>query len=95
MVASWLGHSHVVACLVFTPDGKGLLSGSWDKQVIHWDISSLGSLGMADPPVSRGVIEISRLIGHTVSLITLSFVSHFRHENQHSLEQHYDRFYFS
>jgi len=65
MVASWLGHSHVVACLVFTPDGKGLLSGSWDKQVIHWDISTLTSLGMADPPIS-GMMEISRFIGHAV-----------------------------
>ena len=30
-------HSDLVRSLVFTPDGKGLLSASWDKLVIYWD----------------------------------------------------------
>jgi len=65
MVTRWQGHSDLVASLVFTPDGKGLLSASWDNQVIHWDVASLGSLGMADA-LSSDVMEISRLLGHKV-----------------------------
>jgi WD40 repeat protein len=65
LVARWRGHSNLVASLVFTPDGKSLLSGSWDNQVIQWDVSFLSSLGMANPPISD-MMEISRLIGHTV-----------------------------
>jgi len=67
LVASWGGHSKFVTSLLFTPDGKGLLSGSWDKQVIHWDVSSLSSpdLGMAKP--ISAMMKFCSLIGHTVS----------------------------
>jgi len=62
LVTKWRRHSDLVASLVFTPDGKGLLSASWDKQVIHWDVASLG---MTDPPSSVSM-EIFRLLGHKV-----------------------------
>jgi len=62
LVTKWPGHSGLVASLVFTPDGKGLLSASLDKQVIHWDVASFG---MTDPP-SSDPMEISRLLGHKV-----------------------------
>jgi len=65
LVAWWGGHPSLIGSLVFTPDGKGLLSASWDK-VIHWDFASLGSLGMADP-LSSDMMEISRFLGHKVS----------------------------
>jgi len=55
----------LVNSLVFTPDGKGLLSASWDQQVTHWDVSSLRSLGMSDP-LSSDLLEISRFLGHKV-----------------------------
>jgi len=61
-VTKWPGHSDLVTSLVFTPDGKGLLSASLDKQVIHWDVASLG---MTDPP-SSVLMEISHLLGHEV-----------------------------
>ena len=61
LVAKWWGHSEIVTSLVFTPDSKRLLSGSWDRDVKQWDVSSLSSLGM-----TSGMMEISRLIGHTV-----------------------------
>jgi len=64
-MASWWGHSGIVTSLVFTPDGKRLLTGSWDKEVKQWDVSSLSSLGMTDIP-TFGMMEISCLIGHTV-----------------------------
>jgi len=65
LVASWRGHDKLVASLVFTPDGKSLLSGSWDNQVKQWDISFLRSHGIANPPISD-MVEISRFIGQCV-----------------------------
>ena len=49
LVARWQGHSHHITSFAFTPDGKGLLSGSWDKEVKQWDVSSLSSLGIGIP----------------------------------------------
>jgi WD40 repeat protein len=65
LVVRWRGHDEYVTSLVFSPDGQSLLSGSWDCRVKQWDISFLSSPGMANPPVS-GMMEISRLNGHTV-----------------------------
>lgn len=31
------GHGHVVAAVRFTPDGRGLVSGSWDETVRWWN----------------------------------------------------------
>ena len=100
LVARWQGHSNLITSLAFTPDGKGLLSGSWDKQVIQWDVSSLSSLGigMANSPIP-GMVEVSRLIGHTVSRSRSVHhpLSHlpFRHGNRHSLGVHRDCLCFS
>jgi len=65
LLASLGGHANLISSLAFTPDGKGLLSASWDKSVILWDVTSFSSLGTADP-TSSGVAEVSRLLGHTV-----------------------------
>lgn len=92
LVSSWQAHSDLITSLAFTPDGNGLLSGSWDKQVIQWDVSSLNTLEirMATPPIS----EVSRLIGHTVSWLFI-ILSLIRHGNDHSLGVHCDRLCFS
>ena len=42
LVANWKGHGGWVWCVEFTPDGKGLMSGSNDSRVKYWDVSSLG-----------------------------------------------------
>ena len=66
VVKKWRRHPGIVNSLVFTPDGKGLLSASYnDKQVTHWDVASLKSLGNSDP-LSSGIVEISSFLGHKV-----------------------------
>ena len=42
------GHRDCVYSVAFTPDGRGLVSGSWDKTLKYWDISRL-----ADGPGGR------------------------------------------
>ena len=42
LIAIWRGHSGQVWCVEFTPDGKGLMSGSADSTLKCWDVSSLG-----------------------------------------------------
>ena len=41
LAQTWEGHTGLVRSVVFTPDGKGLLSSSYDKTVKYWDVSSL------------------------------------------------------
>jgi len=67
VVKKWRRHPGVVNSLAFTPDGKGLLSASYnDKQVIHWDVALLRSLGNSDS-LSSDIVEISCFLGHKVS----------------------------
>ena len=67
------GHFDAVEGLVFTPDGKGLLSGSRDSMLVHWDVSWLKSIydgqqdDMSTQDLTRGLREISRFEGHEVS----------------------------
>jgi general transcriptional corepressor TUP1 len=35
------GHKDSVYSIAFTPDGKGLVSGSLDKTLKHWDVGPL------------------------------------------------------
>ena len=71
------GHVGAVEGLVFTPDGKGLLSVSWDSTVIYWDVSWLkstydGQKGAQN--LTGGLKEISRFVGHKVASITQSIL---------------------
>ena len=77
LVASWKGHRDSVWCVEFTPDGKGLMSGSTDMEVNYWDVSSLrihevvsGREVMNSRP-SFPFIPSRTLTGHTVSIFFL------------------------
>ena len=71
-LASYMGHVHHVCGLVFTPDGKGLVSASWDKIVIHWDVSWLESTydnqeeDVSTQDSAGGLSELFRFVGHEV-----------------------------
>ena len=71
-VAMQRKHTDVVRGLVFTADGKGLLSASWDKMIIHWDASLVNEDNKDDETEAvstqdfGGLREISRFVGHQV-----------------------------
>ena len=75
LVAKWCGHTGCVWCTEFTPDGKGLMSGSSDATVNHWDVSTLGiqqgvSTGLAGNG-EHGFPEIQRFQESDVRFFTL------------------------
>jgi len=39
-IGEFRGHRGSVSCMCFTKDRKGLITGSWDKTIIHWTISN-------------------------------------------------------
>ena len=60
--------------MAFTPDGRGLVSGSLDKTLKYWDISRLpnGPGGQPNPP------EVSK---RDTNACTMSFVHKVRVES--------------
>ena len=44
LVGEWKGHTGAVSGLAFMPDGKGLVTSSWDRMVKYWDVASLGDV---------------------------------------------------
>ncbi len=54
------GHTNFVKALVFSPDGRTLVSGSWDGSLIFWDVASREPMG---PPLTghRGLGSERRL----------------------------------
>ena len=70
LVANWMSHSDSVWCVEFTPDGKGLVSGSRDATAIYWDVSSLeiheAASGRDVFPPGHSFPSIRSFSGHTV-----------------------------
>ena len=76
LVAIWMGHSGWVWCVEFTPDGKGLMSGSEDMTAKYWDVSSLGihgaTSGREGVNNERSFQLILTFSGHTVRCCFIS-----------------------
>ena len=71
LVQKWTGNVGGIRSLAFTPDGKGLLSGSYD--VKYWDVSLFcGVLSGRDSIVTE--IQSYKLEGHTVCLLLPSIL---------------------
>ena len=60
-VKTLTGHTHVVECVAFSPDGQRLVSGSFDATVRVWDLTMTG-----DPLVHT-------LTGHVGRVIAVAF----------------------
>ena len=66
------GHVDLVWDPVFTPDGKGLVSASWDNTIIHWDVSWLESTydsqkeDVSTQDSADGLRRLGRFVGHEV-----------------------------
>jgi len=39
-ISNFSGHTHEITCLVFSPDGKMIVSGSADKSIKLWDVAT-------------------------------------------------------
>ena len=52
------GHTGEVICVVFSPDGTSLVSGSWDKTVKLWDVQTGGA--------------VKTFLGHTGAVLSVS-----------------------
>ncbi|KAG6331213.1 hypothetical protein ID866_7875, partial [Astraeus odoratus] len=59
----------------FTPDGKGLVSGSLDKTLKYWDVGGLRTGGAKYDGVTRSNKDLEKhtqcardFVGHTVRL---------------------------
>jgi WD40 repeat protein len=62
-LSRWKAHQNDILTLVFSPDGKWLVSGSWDRTLTVWDMKS----GLSDPPLAQ------TLHGHETPIISVAF----------------------
>jgi len=66
LIKRWEGHQNDMSSPVFTPDGKGLLSSSFDGTVKYWDMRSLGE-ARGTSTAENFVTLIRQFGGHPVS----------------------------
>jgi len=76
------GHGNRVQSVAFTPDGRGLVSGSWDKKLKYWDVSCLAnepggrqnSPGASKHDILNGKEDVGTREG--ISPCTMNFIGH-------------------
>src|SRR5512135_1513805 len=56
---TFAGHTDPVAAVAFSPDGRFIASGGWDKKVILWD-AAIGN-------------ELRTMVGHTRQVLAVAF----------------------
>ena len=71
-----------MSTVAFTPDGRGLVSSSWDKTLKYWDVSHLAN-GHGGGPKSREASKRDTLNGEEdvgtregSSACTMEFIGH-------------------
>ena len=79
LMAMWRGHTNSAWCMVFTADGKGLVSGGEDQMVKYWDVSLLGNRqGVTSGMVVNeedGFPLVRNFLGHSVRFVqSFSFI---------------------
>jgi len=72
-------HADLASYVAFMPDGKGLVSGSWDRKLRYWDVSSLDSTRSQTTRTSSGMDEQTwrperEFVGHGVSWFIMIFM---------------------
>jgi WD40 repeat protein len=55
------GHANIVTSLAFSPNGRWLATGSWDKTIKIWDVQT--------------GLEVQTLVGHDRSIYSIAFDS--------------------
>ncbi len=76
------GHRDSVYSVAFTPDGRGLVSGSLDKTLKYWDVSGLGAAGRREGPQGGPKRRVARRVpstrkeGEKTSQCTMNFTGH-------------------
>jgi glucose repression regulatory protein TUP1 len=60
------GHRNSVYSVAFSPDGKSLISGSWDKTIKMWDLTTPRG-GSNSSVVDRQLVKTFE--GHSVSIV--------------------------
>jgi WD40 repeat protein len=53
------GHTDVVSCASISPDGRSLLSGSWDGTVRLWDLATRGERPSYNWDIGRKVFDVT------------------------------------
>ncbi|KIJ12191.1 hypothetical protein PAXINDRAFT_157005 [Paxillus involutus ATCC 200175] len=65
------GHRNSIFSVAFTPDGKGLVSGSLDKTLNYWDVSGLINGAKWKDAAANGKKELEK-----ASQCTMNFIGH-------------------
>jgi general transcriptional corepressor TUP1 len=77
------GHTDGVSSVAFTPDGNGLISGSWDLTAKHWDLEALlrnTQRRTSSQLCEEGVEDLDSVLkeegGQKACLCTVEFMGH-------------------
>src|SRR5262249_6837511 len=70
LAAECNGHLHEIRCLTYSPDGRYLAAGSFDRTVVVWDAARMGLAVRLGP--HGGVVEALAFTPDSKALVTAS-----------------------